>query len=147
MGRCGRRRFDSQRRPDDDRRCAGRERLEFTAAVTGTTVISGGGLLAEGGATLSLSTLKSYSGEVNSTDTLEATGAGSVLTLPKLATITEDTTSYVSRIQIEALAGGSVGLPLLTSITGGPVQLESDGTGAPEHQRINDPSGQRRPEI
>ena len=65
-----------------------------------------------------------------STDTLEATGAGSVLTLPKLATITEDTTHYSSRIQIEALAGGSVGLPLLTSITGGPVQLESDGTGS-----------------
>ena len=64
----------------------------FTATVTGTTTISGGSLLAEGGATLSLSTLTSYSGELNSTDTLEATGAGSVLNLPKLATITEDTT-------------------------------------------------------
>ena len=72
-----------------------------TATVTGTTTVSGGSLLAEGGATLSLSTLTSYSGELNSTDTLEATGAGSVLTLPKLATITEDTTQYGSRIQID----------------------------------------------
>ena len=68
----------------------------FTATVTGTTTISGGSLLAEGGATLSLSTLATFNGELNSTDTLEATGAGSVLALPKLATITEDTTDYSS---------------------------------------------------
>ena len=48
----------------------------------------------------------------------------------KLTTITEDTGSYSSRTQIQALSGGDVELPKLTTISGGPVQLESDGSGS-----------------
>ncbi len=102
----------------------------FTATVTGTTTISGGSVFAEGGATLSLSTLTSYSGELNTTDTLEATGAGSVLNMPKLAAITEDTGSYGSHTLIEALSAGDVELAKLATISGGPVTLESDGSGS-----------------
>ena len=102
----------------------------ITLSVTGTTTVSGGSLEAEGGATLSLSQLTTYAGAVDSTSTLEATGTGSMLSLPKLATVTEDTSSYSSRTQIQALSGGDVELPALTSISGGPVQLESDGAGS-----------------
>ena len=55
---------------------------------------------------------------------------GSLLSLAKLTTITEDTGSYSSRTQIQALSGGDVELPKLTTISGGPVQLESDGSGS-----------------
>ena len=53
-----------------------------------------------------------------------------LLSLSKLTTITEDTGSYSSRTQIQALSGGDVELPKLTTISGGPVQLESDGSGS-----------------
>ena len=71
--------------------------------------------------------LASYAGGVGYTDTLQATGSGSKLSLPALATITEETTNYYSWTQVEALAGGDVELPVLTQISGGPVLLESDG--------------------
>ncbi len=102
----------------------------ITLSVTGTATVSGGGMEAEGGATLSLSQLTTYAGAVNATSALEATGIGSVLSLPNLATVTEDTGSFFSRTQILALSGGDVELPALTSIGGGPVQLESDGAGS-----------------
>ena len=53
-----------------------------------------------------------------------------MLSFAKLAAITEDTGSYSSRTQIEALSGGDVELPKLATIIGGPVQLESDGRGS-----------------
>ena len=79
---------------------------------------------------MSFPSLASYAGGVNYTSTLEASGSGSTLLFPKLATLTSDTTNYSSRVQIEALAGGEVSLPLLTQIISGPVQLESDGSGS-----------------
>ena len=102
----------------------------ITFSVTGSATVSGGSLEAEGGATLSLSQLTTYAGAVGSTVALEATGAGSLLSLPKLATVTEDTSNYSSRTQIQALSGGDVELPALTAISGGAVQLESDGAGS-----------------
>ena len=98
--------------------------------VTGTTTVSGASLYAEGGAALTLPVLASYTGAIANTDTLQATGIGSLLSLPTLATITEDTTNGYSWTQIEALAGGSVNLPALPQISGGPVLLESNGTGS-----------------
>ena len=52
------------------------------------------------------------------------------LSLPALTTMTEDTGTYSSRTQVQALSGGDVELPKLTTISGGPVQLESDGSGS-----------------
>ena len=49
---------------------------------------------------------------------------------PRSTTLTEDTADYGSRTLIEALAGGLVKMPLVTQISGGPVQLESDGQGS-----------------
>ena len=101
-----------------------------TETYTGLIDADGSSLEATGGASLSFPSLASYAGGVNYTSTLEASGSGSTLLFPKLATLTSDTTNYSSRVQIEALAGGEVSLPLVTQITSGPVQIESDGSGS-----------------
>ena len=58
---------------------------------------------------------------------LEATGAGSTLSLPNLSSVTVGTSGYGNRVQVQALASGSVSLPSLTQLNTGPVQFESDG--------------------
>ncbi len=100
----------------------------FTA--TGTTTINGASLFAESGATLTVPGVASYAGLTGQTTTLEAVGAGSDLALANLTGVTEDAGSYYSLVQIEAVSGGTVALPLLTSISGGPVFLESVGAGS-----------------
>ena len=50
--------------------------------------------------------------------------------MPNLATVTLNGTTYDGVAQIQALSGGDVELPGLTQLSGGPVQLESDGTGS-----------------
>ena len=57
-------------------------------------------------------------------------GTNSLLTFTKLAAITEDTGSYSSHTLIEALSAGDVELAKLATISGGPVALESDGSGS-----------------
>jgi hypothetical protein len=66
-----------------------------TLAVPGTTTHSGGSLEALGGATLTLNELTGFTGAVNGTDTLEASGPGSVLTVDTLVTLTEDATKVL----------------------------------------------------
>jgi hypothetical protein len=95
--------------------------------VTGTTTVSAAGLYAENGATLSLSTLTGYTG-ATATNTLEATGNGSVLALPNLSSITQPGNGYLNQTVIEALAGGTVTLSALATINTGTVFMESDGT-------------------
>ena len=73
--------------------------------------------------------LTTYAGGNGGADTLEATGVGSVLSLPALTSITENT-SFYALTKVQALAGGDVQLPALTQLSGGPFQLESDGTGS-----------------
>jgi hypothetical protein len=60
----------------------------ISLTVTGTTAVSVGSLYARGGATLSLPELASYMGGQNYVaSTFQASGAGSVLSLPALTTI------------------------------------------------------------
>ena len=82
------------------------------------------------GATLSLPTLTSYTGAAASeaNTTLEATGAGSVLDLSNLTTLSS-TLGVDSGVAVEALAGGNVNLPGLTAIASA-VGLEADGAGS-----------------
>ncbi len=98
------------------------------ALGNGLTKVNGSSFLVSGGAALSLPGVTSYTGQTGGTTTLEATGAGSTLTLANLTSLTEDTTSYGSRNYIEALAGGTVNLPALTTIRTGFEVLKSDGT-------------------
>ena len=81
--------------------------LPMLSAFTGGTIADSGGTLSlpslsdfdgsslqvSGGATVTLSVLTSYVGGNGYTSTLLATGAGSKLLLPKLASITENTPS------------------------------------------------------
>ncbi len=115
--------------------------MTFTA---GTLTVSGGvnltmpaltniddsDFLVGGGAKLTLSIVTQYNGGTGDTDTLQATGSGSELSLPKLASIIGEPNYLYSWTQAEALAGGDVELPVLTQITGGPVLVESDGSGS-----------------
>ena len=116
---------------------------QITTVTTGTLTVSGGTVVlaglshadassfqVSGGGSLTLPVLTSYTGILGTLDTWQATGAGSVLSLPTLTTITEDTTNGNSWTQVQALAGGSVQLPLLTRVGNGPVLLESDGAGS-----------------
>ena len=96
-------------------------------AVTGTTAASGASLYAEGGSMLSLAQLASYTGGTGYGTTLQASGAGSVLSLPTLATITESSQVF-SSLHLQALSGGDVELPALTQATG-PVTLGTDASG------------------
>ena len=70
--------------------------------------------------------MTSYTGN-GGTTTLEATGAGSTLTLANLAGVTEGASNYPAQTQFEALAGGTVTLSRLKTINTGTVILESDG--------------------
>ncbi len=108
------------------------------SALTGTIAVSGGGTLAlgavtnvnnasvvvSGGTTLNLPANTNYTG----TAILQASGAGSTLDLA--ATSLAEPATAGSVLLIEALAGGTVNLPALTAISGGPVVLESTGSGS-----------------
>jgi len=107
--------------------------LSLTAgSVTLSNLTDGDGanFVASGGATLSLPLLPSYTGQVGNTPSLEATGAGSTLSLAKLTSITGGDSSFGSQAIVQALAGATLDLPALTQISRGPVTLESDGTGS-----------------
>ncbi len=97
--------------------------------LAGLTSYSSGNITVSGGATLSLPGITSYTGNATTT-TLEATGAGSTLTLANLASVTQPGNTYAEQTQFEALAGGRVNLPALKTINTGTVILESDGTGS-----------------
>src|SRR5262249_18386378 len=93
-----------------------------------TTTISGADLAARNGATLSLPSLFSYTGTGanGAGNTLHANGANSVLDLSSVATLTSNL-SFSDGIEVDALGGGTVDLPGVTSITSD-IGLEADGT-------------------
>ena len=97
------------------------------AALSLPTLTSADGATFEvsGGSSLTLQGLTSYT-EPNSfsSSTLEATGTGSLLSLPALTSIA--VTAGYTTTYVEALSGGDVELPLVTQITGS-VELESNG--------------------
>ena len=93
----------------------------MSLVVTGVATVSRANLYAEGGATLSLPGLTSYTEpNVLTSSTLEATGPVSLLSLPALTSIAE--TGGYSTIYVEALSGGDLEMPLATQVNG-PVQL------------------------
>ena len=82
-----------------------------TASLSGLTDADDSSFLVSGGAKLTLSALVNYAGAINGTATWQATGTGSLLSLSKLATITEDTGSYSSRTQIQASPAATSSCP------------------------------------
>ena len=100
-----------------------------TMTLPALTEGNGASFEVSGASSLTVPLLTSYNSGVGYTSTLEATGAGSLLSLPFLASITA-TVSYGTLVQVQALAGGDVELPRLAQIPGGPVQLEATGSGS-----------------
>ena len=105
--------------------------VSFT--VTGTTTVSGANLYAEGGASLLLSNLASYTGGAGSSTTLQASGAGSLLGLPNLTTW--EGSVYCcgnggAFDQVRAVGGGEVSLADLATDEGGATRILAQGTGS-----------------
>jgi len=99
------------------------------ATLSPSTVTSakGSDFYATGGSTLVLSGLTSYQQPNNYGTALQASGAGSVLSLPNVATITLP--NGYGGINVQALSGGDIEIPLITQLTGS-VGLESQGAGS-----------------
>ena len=91
----------------------------ITSAVAADFVVSGG-------SSLTLAGVTAFTGS-HSVTTLEATGAGSVLSLPSLTSIAN--AAGLETTFVEALAAGDVELPLVTQITGA-VELETNSAGS-----------------
>src|SRR5262249_6450730 len=93
------------------------------------TDLDGSSVLVSGGASQSFPGVISYQ---SGTATLQASGAGSVLTLPNLKQLTE--TSPGTTFTVSALAGGEVSLPALATVSAtgsdSAVNLSADGSGS-----------------
>ncbi len=80
------------------------------------------------GGTLNLPGVMAYDVDYGYNPTLQADGAGSVLSLPNLSSITP--APYNSTVFVNALSGGQVSLPCLTQAQTGRIFFESDGSGS-----------------
>ena len=93
----------------------------------GLTTIDGSNVTVSGGAVLTLAGLTEYVAGNTYYTTIEATGAGSMLNLPKLTTW-EGTGSCCSLAELNALSGGEISLPLLTTDQGGETRILAQGS-------------------
>ena len=98
--------------------------------MSGLTDADNSSFLVSGGGNLTLSALVNYAGAVDTTGDMAGHGEPAACCRCQLPRSPRTRASYSSRTQIQALSGGDVELPKLTTITGGPVQLESDGAGS-----------------
>jgi formylmethanofuran dehydrogenase subunit C len=106
---------------------------------SGLTDLDTSNVLVSGGATVTLPSVTSYQGGANAqshTSTLQASGAGSLLSLPHLATVDTSTTFGDSVTQVQAESSGKIDLPVFTQTSGGSTQLVSQGAGS----QLNVPS-------
>ena len=107
-------------------------RLELVGQIPDLPVLSNidsSSLLVSGGVTLNLPLVGSYVNDSNASRVLSATGSGSRLELPNLATL--QGYSYLSRnTDILARTGGVIDLPALAAVTGGAVWFSADGPGS-----------------
>jgi len=94
----------------------------------GLNDIDSSNLYVQANADLTLPAVASYTSRNNfATTTFQATGSGSVLSLPAL-TSTGVNATYPGQIQVQALSGGDVKLPLLTQLNGSSVTVGNGGT-------------------
>ena len=94
----------------------------FTAS--GTTTINAANIYANNGAVLAFPNLTSYAGQSAYYPTIQANGAGSVIDLSHLTTLSGSTYPW---LVVNALAGGKVNLSNLTSYTAAATHFTADG--------------------
>lgn len=87
--------------------------------VNGTTLQSGG----TAGSILTLPAVTSFAGQSGATVKIEADGGSNRVNLPSMTSLVAPT----SAIDVNAINGGRVDLPLLSSIPGGDIDLLADG--------------------
>jgi hypothetical protein len=90
------------------------------------TNIDGSSLLVSDGAELVLPQVTSYTNNVDASNTLRASGAGSLLSLPNVETIT-GRSSLSRNLSIQALGGGRVELGAVTQVVSGAVHFKAHG--------------------
>jgi hypothetical protein len=121
--------------------------VDGTVEMGGLTDADGASFLVGLNSTLSVPALVTYTNAIGFTALFQTIGPNSVLSLPALEAINADTTDFNSFIQVNALDGGTILLPHLATISGGPVQLESDLPGSeldvPSLASFHGSSGQR----
>ncbi|REK15742.1 MAG: hypothetical protein DWQ37_07955 [Planctomycetota bacterium] len=102
--------------------------MNMTAAFPVITDFDAGSLFVAGaGSSLTMAGLTSYDQNFLSTATFQANGIGSTLDLTALTSITNSTTNA---IDINALAGGTVALGGLTTLTSRDTDVTADGSGS-----------------
>jgi RHS repeat-associated protein len=95
----------------------------------GLTDIDSSSFYTQWGTSLTIPGVSSYTSRKNfATTTFQATGSGSLLSLPNLASLGVSAT-YPGQVQVQALSGGDVELPALTGNTVF-LQVESANTGS-----------------
>ena len=95
-----------------------------TPDYSGLTSLDGDTVYANSGATLSFPGLTSYAGQSAYYPTIQANGAGSVIDLSHLTTLSGSTYPW---LVVNALAGGKVNLSNLTSYTAAATHFTADG--------------------
>ncbi len=104
-----------------------------TFTASGATDIDGANLDADNGADLTLSDLTSYNNTLYYVTTvLEASGAGSTLSLPALTSIAMTYEVSGIGVALDAGSGGgdSLNLPSLATVSNGPALIAAGGTGS-----------------
>ena len=121
--------------------------FQITNGVTTTlpelTDADGASLEASGGASLTLPILTAYNSGSGYTSTFSATGTGSDLSLPELATITANT-NFETAVQISSSTGGAVEIAQADPINGAGHDFEQHGHRGRGGDRPHSPAGRSR---
>ena len=101
-----------------------------THDFSGITDFTGSNALVDSGVTLNLTGVTSYdvNGGGNFSREFEANGAGSVLDVSNLVTLTGG--SFIRRLDATAIDGGAIDMSGLTAISSGAVRFAADGIGS-----------------
>src|SRR5262249_45855978 len=83
--------------------------------LSALTNIENAGFVSSGGASLILPAVRSYAHGTNTIAPLEATGTGSVLSLPNLTRLKDSASGANYPVRFAGLSGGRVDVPLLTN--------------------------------
>lgn len=103
-----------------------------TASLDSLVDADGSGFLVSGGAEITIPALNAYvaTNPLSTPAVFKATDANSVLSFPSLATMSangNNVSTPVLRLEVAAMAGGDIEFPALTSISHGPIELDTDG--------------------
>jgi RHS repeat-associated protein len=111
--------------------------------VNGAINISAASVYAQNGATLDLATLTSYTGAAGGGNTnLDASGAGSILDLPDLTTLTGGIPYYGGGVvTVAGEQGGDVDMPALTTNGGQPIAIQATASGTVQINQLTNLNG------